>query len=764
MITEKRPGDPAPSPQITAKEPHKYNNPCSAGIGQTFAARSKALIAKRIPVFPCALDKRPLTKRGFKDASLDADLIAEWSGRWPDALVGVPTGKASGLFVLDVDVRGDRDGFLTLQQKSWELPRTRTHHTPSGGAHFLFKYPEDVTLTISAGKLGTGLDTRGEGGYIIWWPAHGCEVEHPDTLAEVPDWLLEELRASTAASTSKLNGEPGLIAEGARNDTLFRLGAALRAKGLAAEAIEAALLVENAAKCVPPLPEDEVRAIARSATRYPAGGIGNDVDDEELIRHLAELPSIEYDRVRKTAAKRLGIRPSTLDALVANERSGKYDDLGLSDIEPWSSPVDPAELLSDIANTVRRYIVCQAETADAVALWVAMTWLIDVVQVAPLAVIAAPEKRCGKSQLLTLIGKLSYRPLAASNITPAALFRTIETWHPTLLIDETDSFLKDNEELRGIINAGHTRDSAYVVRVVGEDLRPARFSVWGAKALAGIGHLADTLMDRAILLELRRKLPHERVERLRHADPGLFEELASKLARFADDYREQVRHARPELPESLNDRAQDNWEPLFAIADVAGGDWPARARQTALKLSGTESAVMSTGTQLLADIREVFETRGVDRIATWRLVEELCADSERPWSTYNRGKPITSRQVAKFLGNYGIASTTIRAGSEVLRGYRRDAFEEAFARYLPADPPSGNVTTLQGRKFKDFGVTDAGPVTVTSVTRTPTHVTDVTQRNSYDFETVTSKPLENRACNTVTDPAGGSGEEIFEFF
>ncbi|MBK8318826.1 MAG: hypothetical protein IPL05_09715 [Betaproteobacteria bacterium] len=166
-----------------------------------------------------------------------------------------------------------------------------------------------------------------------------------------------------------------------------------------------------------------------------------------------------------------------------------------------------------------------------------MTWFMDVVQVAPLAVITAPEKRCGKSQLLFLLGRLVHRPMAASNITSAALFRAVDAWKPTLLVDEADAFMKDNEELRGLLNCGHTRDSAYIIRVVGDDHTPKRFNVWGAKALAGIGHLADTIIDRSIVLELRRKLPHEEVLRLRHAEPGLFDDLSAKLARFAIDTR-----------------------------------------------------------------------------------------------------------------------------------------------------------------------------------------------------------------------------------
>ncbi len=188
-----------------------------------------------------------------------------------------------------------------------------------------------------------------------------------------------------------------------------------------------------------------------------------------------------------------------------------------------------------------------------------MTWFIDVVQVAPLAVITAPEKRCGKSQLLFLLGHLVNRAISASNITPAALFRSINAWQPTLLIDEADAFMSENEELRGIINCGHTRDSAKIIRVVGENFTPTVFNVWGAKALAGIGHLPDTIMDRSIALELRRKLTHEKVERLRYADSRLFKNISAKLARFSQDYANQILQAKPELPDTLNDRAQDNW-------------------------------------------------------------------------------------------------------------------------------------------------------------------------------------------------------------
>jgi putative DNA primase/helicase len=183
-----------------------------------------------------------------------------------------------------------------------------------------------------------------------------------------------------------------------------------------------------------------------------------------------------------------------------------------------------------------------------------------------LAVITAPEKRCGKSVLLQLIGEMVLKPLSASCISPAALYRAIDAWSPTLLIDEFDTFADKNEPLRGVLNSGHTRHSAFTIVCSGDDNEPTRFGTWGAKALAGIGKLPETVMDRSILLELRRKLPHEQVSKLRHNKGSVFEVLSSKLMRFSQDHSEAIRYARPNMPDSLNDRAADNWEPLLAIA------------------------------------------------------------------------------------------------------------------------------------------------------------------------------------------------------
>jgi putative DNA primase/helicase len=183
------------------------------------------------------------------------------------------------------------------------------------------------------------------------------------------------------------------------------------------------------------------------------------------------------------------------------------------------------------------------EQANAAALWVAYTWFIDAVEVAPLAIINAPEKACGKSMLLEVLGRMCAKPLSVANVTPAALFRSVEHWNPTLLIDEADTFFSGKDELKGLINAGYTRANAFVLRTVGDNHEPKMFKVWGAKALAGISlekHLPDSTMSRAIMFCLRRKLPHDSVERLRHAEAGLFTGIASKLSRFANDYSQQI--------------------------------------------------------------------------------------------------------------------------------------------------------------------------------------------------------------------------------
>lgn len=444
------------------------------------------------------------------------------------------------------------------------------------------------------------------------------------------------------------------------------------------------------------------------------------INDDEVIAKLAALKPLEYDRVRNEQAKALKVRPATLDSMVKLARDdNEQDNSPFADIDPWHEPINPAQLLDDITGTIQRFIVLDKHQAQAAALWVSTCWFIDLIHTAPIALINAPERACGKTQLLTVLGKLAPRTAQASSISPSVLFRMIEAYQPTLFIDEVETILKDNEDLRGLINAGHTRDSAKVWRSVakGDDFEPKCFSVWGMKAVAGINaiKLAETVTSRSIVFELRRKKPNETVSRLRHAESGLFDELAAKLARFADDYASEVQKASPHLPDDLGDRDQDNWEPLLSVADVAGGHWPQTARQVALKLCGAMQTPQSAANELLADIQEIFESKHVLKISTADLIAALTADDERSWATYNRGKPISAKQIANRLAGYGIKSKTVRLGYETAKGFEMEQFADAFARYLsdPLNLPSQGNNPLEANSDKALDVTDAKNVTVT---------------------------------------------------
>lgn len=465
---------------------------------------------------------------------------------------------------------------------------------------------------------------------------------------------------------------------------------------------------------------------------------------DEVVHELANLTKLEYETVRMEKAKALGFRSTVLDDLVKTERDKTSEGEGkkrpFKDVEPHPETIDPAQLLSEVADTIRQFIVLDAEQANAAALWVTHTWFIDVAEVAPLAIINAPEKSCGKTQLLTVLGRMAYRPLPASNASASALFRAVELWKPTILIDEADTFFRDNYELHGMVNAGYLRDG-FVLRseAVGDSFEPRMFSVFSAKALAGIAlekHLPDATMSRGIVFNLRRKLSHESVSRLRHADRGLFSGISEKLARFALDYSQQVRHARPTLPESLSDRDQDNWDGLLAIASCAGDKYLAQATAAALKLSGAGDKTVSTGNELLSDIKQVFESKRAERISTADLIAALCNDEEAPWATYNRGRPITPRQVSKQLSAYSVTSKTIRLGTyETAKGFEKSQFSDAFTRYIapPVFLPSQGNKTPEANSHGGLSVTDS----------------NIHKTKQHNADTPEAPPLVG--CDVVTD-------------
>jgi putative DNA primase/helicase len=434
-----------------------------------------------------------------------------------------------------------------------------------------------------------------------------------------------------------------------------------------------------------------------------AAAIGAARADTDTITRLAALPELEYDRVRESEAVALGVRVATLDRQVERCRKQAYagnqdatpddDTQGeqtiFEPVDPWPDPVDGAALLADTIKIIRRFVVCSPEALVATALWCMASWMVDKLTIAPILLISAPEPECGKSQLLTVVGRLTPRPLQVAGVTAAVLFRAVEKFSPTLLVDEIETVLtRDNEDLRAMFNAGHSRDSAFVIRCVGDDYCPRRFGVFGMKAVAGINadRLAETITSRSVIVQLRRKLPGEAVELLRHGTASAdFAQLCRKLARWAADNGDTVRDARPAMPAALGARDQDNWEALTAIADLAGPQYGKAARASALKLHAASAGnARSAGVELLADIEEVFQTKAVDRITMVELVNALINDSEKPWATWRRGQPMTPRTLGKLLDPYGIKAYSLRPspGAPPVKGYELSQFADIFERYL----------------------------------------------------------------------------------
>jgi hypothetical protein len=297
----------------------------------------------------------------------------------------------------------------------------------------------------------------------------------------------------------------------------------------------------------------------------------------------------------------------------------------------------------------------------------------------PRLAITSPEKGCGKTTALDVLRELVARPLSTSNVTASAVFRTVEIARPTLLIDEADTFLTENEALRGTLNSGHCKGAA-IIRTVGDDHEPRQFSTWSPAAIAMIGNLPSTLDDRAVAVRLRRRKPTERVQAFRSDRTANLQNLARKAAD-------------PDMGPLIN-RVADNWRPLFAIADIAGGKWPKHARTVA---HGAEAKKedQSVGTMLLSDIREIFTTRPEsDRISSTELASTLGLMEGRLWAEWRNGKPMTAAAMARMLSPFGIFSRTRRAGTDTFKGYLYSDFEEAFSSYL-ANSANQTVTPSQ---------------------------------------------------------------------
>lgn len=375
------------------------------------------------------------------------------------------------------------------------------------------------------------------------------------------------------------------------------------------------------------------------------------------------------------------------------------------------------ELLDALATTIRRYVVVSEAQRDAEALWTLHAHAIEVADSTPYLSITSAEKQSGKSRNLEVLAQLVPRPMEAANVSDAALFRALgsEDEPMTLLFDEIDSIFGRNvantkEEQRGLLNAGWRR-GAKAYRCVGEGSRQEvrAYTVFGAKALAGIGDLPETLADRSIPIRLRRRRLDEEVERGRYRNiVAVCEPLRLAAARWARENMDTLRDAEPDLPEQLSDRAQDGAEPLLAIADLAGGEWPKRARRALVELHRDKPEDSeSQGVRLLADIRAAIGDK--DRITTAELLTVLKADDEAPWGELGKsGDGLKPRALSRLLAPYGIHPVDIRTPDGTKKGYKREQFEDAWQRYLPPHPlPIRDKGDIGSTKPKSGGYVSA---------------------------------------------------------
>ena len=461
-----------------------------------------------------------------------------------------------------------------------------------------------------------------------------------------------------------------------------------------------------------------------------------------LLPELAKLKPLDYSTRRACIAKQYGVSVGALDAEVSALREPEETAQGLifTDTAPADEAVSGAELLTDLRDIFKRYVILPDHAPEALAAWTVLTWTVDSFDLLAMLHVSSPQKRCGKSTLMGLLHELVRRALLATSATPAALFRLIEQHAPTLLLDEADAWMRENEELRGIINGGHTRKTARVLRVVGDDHDVASFSTFCPKVISGIGHVADTIEDRSITIGMQRKLPGDRIESMRGVT---FEPIRARCARWAADHEAALRDADPAIPDGLDDRAADNWCPLLAIADEAGGDWPELVRKAAMALSGRRED-QSAAVLLLADIRELLKLRSDDPVPSAVIVDHLCALEGRPWPEWRHGRPMSPTGLARMLGKFEIHPRTVRTGSgtkATAKGYHREQFEDAFCRYLPA-PGTPTVTPSQ-------------PLEMQGNSAFSSRHTGRSEGDSVTDE-FCGKPLKNQHCDGVTLAMGES--------
>lgn len=426
----------------------------------------------------------------------------------------------------------------------------------------------------------------------------------------------------------------------------------------------------------------------------------------EMVSSFNGADPLRRQTVREAAmveVKRLGVmRPARMvDAALgvgehhAESTKGQGHALRLEDPEPWPEPVDGAELLEDLAGLFNRYLVLPEGAADVLALWTAHTYAVDHFDHTGYLALVSPTPRCGKTTGLTLVKALAHRALSGDNVSAAAIFRVIEEVSPTLLIDELDRVPAESD-VWGILNSGHGRGGS-VLRVVGETLEPRAFATYCPKVVCYIrparSPVPVTVEDRSIRVCLQRKRrsePREKVRsRVLEAEALPFRR---RLMRWSEDHADALDGSRPSVPEELDDRAFDCWEPLLAVAEEAGGRWAETGRALAVRFSAdrAEEEAEAPGVRLLLDLGNLLEAGalqpdqwGLSGETMARLLREL---PDRPWRSWGRqGQGLTDTALGRLLKPFGVRSAFEGPKTVRVRRYAETTIRAACERFSPGE-------------------------------------------------------------------------------
>ena len=357
----------------------------------------------------------------------------------------------------------------------------------------------------------------------------------------------------------------------------------------------------------------------------------------EMFGYIAKAMGDATKGDATTYRKQMEKGRAALDPSAAASSGGTRAPSGMANPDAATAPDPLASVLDQMTQAFRRQVICSEHAVIASSLWTAATYGFQGGSIFPRLAITSATKRCGKSTLLATVAALASTPLKADNVSAAAVFRIIERCRPTLLADEVDAYLRQNDELRGVLNAGFEATGAVLRMVPKPDgtFDPAEFNVYCPVVLAGIGGIPETVLDRSIVIPLERAAARgsgatgaNRLAPWRRRQLGaLRQHLAPHLVAHAPAIEAALGRGVPPatMPHGLSDRAQDAWEPLLALADLAGGTWPQRARAAAVALSGSGDAA-GVRERLLADLREII---GADRSAMAQQLREWLANGRK---------------------------------------------------------------------------------------------------------------------------------------